>query len=409
MSLTADHRTVSSSATYDSAVSADAMPAAATGVFDRSDLPSDSAHERVMFCQDRETGLRAIVAVHSTTLGPALGGTRFYPYASEQDALTDVLRLSRGMTYKAAVAGVHLGGGKAVIIGDPSAIKTPSLLGAYGRFVESLGGAYVTAGDVGTTSDDLDIIAEQTAHVVGKNAAAGGTGDSGPQTALGVFLSLLAAAESVWGSDDLTGKRVGVEGAGKVGYNLVGLLLEAGAEVLVSDSYAPALARIAADFPGVSIESDIIGADIDVYAPCAMGATLDEVSAAALSAGIVCGAANNQLSTPAVEDALNARGITWVPDYVANAGGLIQVEGELRGKNPADVMATIAQIRDTVLGIFAISRAEGIALGAAADRMAEERLAAVRGRSGPHAGPFPPNSTPITAAARPGSAPVNAG
>ncbi|WP_415973971.1 Glu/Leu/Phe/Val family dehydrogenase [Rhodococcus sp. 077-4] len=356
-----------------------------TGVFDRPDLPHGSGHERVVFCQDRDTGLRAIVAVHSTTLGPALGGTRFYPYASEQDALTDVLRLSRGMTYKAAVAGVDLGGGKAVIIGDPNAIKTPTLLSAYGRFVDSLGGSYVTAGDVGTNSDDLDIIAEETAHVVGKNTTAGGTGDSGPQTALGVFLSLRAAVESVWGSDDLTGKRVGVEGAGKVGYNLVALLLDAGAEVIVSDSYAPALDRIAADFPGVIIGSDIIGADIigadiDIYAPCAMGATLDASSVARLRASIVCGAANNQLLTPDVEEMLADRGIVWVPDYVANAGGLIQVEGELRGRNSAEVMATIGKIRDTVAGIFAIGRAEGILLGAAADRLAEDRIAAAQQR-----------------------------
>lgn len=346
------------------------------GVFDRPDLPQDRVHERVLFCQDRDTGLRAIIAVHSTVLGPALGGTRFYPYASEQDALTDVLRLSRGMTYKAAVAGVDLGGGKAVIIGDPTSVKTPTLLNAYGRFVESLGGTYVTAGDVGTNSDDLDIIAEETAHVVGKNTTAGGTGDSGPQTALGVFLSLRAAAESCWGSDDLNGKRIGVEGAGKVGYNLVALLREAGAEVLVSDSYAPALDRIVDDFPGVRIASDIIGADIDVYAPCAMGATLDASSAARLSASIVCGAANNQLLTPDVEAMLAARGIVWVPDYVANAGGLIQVEGELRGRDSAQVMATIGKIGDTVAGIFAIARAEGILLGAAADRVAEDRIAA---------------------------------
>ncbi|WP_052055050.1 Glu/Leu/Phe/Val family dehydrogenase [Rhodococcoides fascians] len=342
-------------------------------------MPSDSAHERVVFCHDRDTGLRAIVAIHSTVLGPALGGTRFYPYVSEQDAVTDVLRLSRGMTYKAAVAGVDLGGGKAVIIGDPTVIKTPTLLEAYGRFVESLGGTYVTAGDVGTNSDDLDIVAEETAYVVGKNTTAGGTGDSGPQTALGVYLSLLAAAESTWGSDDLTGRRVGVEGAGKVGYNLVALLRGAGADVLVSDSYEPALERIAQDFPGVTIGTDIIGADIDVYAPCAMGATLDASSVDRLSASIVCGAANNQLLTPDVESLLAARGIVWVPDYVANAGGLIQVEGELRGRNSAEVMATIGQIRTTVAGIFAMARSEGILLGAAADRLAEKRIAAARG------------------------------
>ncbi|CCQ17389.1 Valine dehydrogenase [Rhodococcus sp. AW25M09] len=369
MSVVADRSAAVSSPSSDAS-------SAAAGVFDRPDMPHDSAHERVVFCQDRDTGLRAIIAVHSTALGPALGGTRFYPYASEQDALTDVLRLSRGMTYKAAVAGVDLGGGKAVIIGDPTAVKTPTLLNAYGRFVESLGGSYVTAGDVGTNSDDLDIIAEETTHVVGKNTTAGGTGDSGPQTALGVFLSLRAAAESCWGSDDLAGRRVGVEGAGKVGYNLVGLLRDAGAEVVVGDSYAPALDRIVDNFPGVTIGSDIIGADIDVYAPCAMGATLDATSVARLSASIVCGAANNQLLTPDVEMMLAARGIVWVPDYVANAGGLIQVEGELRGKDSAEVMATIGQIRDTVAGIFAIARAEGMLLGAAADRLAENRIAA---------------------------------
>lgn len=345
------------------------------GVFDRADYLRDYPHEQVSFFQDPASGLKAIVAIHSTTLGPALGGTRFYPYADETAAVTDVLRLSRGMTYKAAVAGVDLGGGKAVIIGDPATAKTDELLGAYARFVQTLGGRYITAGDVGTNSDDLDVIGRGTDFVVGRNSEVGGSGDSAPMTALGVFQSMRAAAQSHWGSTSLAGKTVGVEGAGKVGYELIKLLVADAAVVFATDVNAGALDRVEADFPQVRIVDSVIDVDLDVYAPCAMGATLSEDAARSINADIVCGAANNQLTAPEVENILHGRGITWTPDYVANGGGLIQVAGELKGDSAAAVRLKVEKIFDTVTEIFAKSKADGILAGDAADAVAEVRIA----------------------------------
>ncbi|WP_069147285.1 Glu/Leu/Phe/Val family dehydrogenase [Rhodococcus erythropolis] len=345
------------------------------GVFDRADYLRDYPHEQVSFFQDPASGLKAIVAIHSTTLGPALGGTRFYPYSDESAAVTDVLRLSRGMTYKAAVAGVDLGGGKAVIIGDPATAKTDELLGAYAKFVQTLGGRYITAGDVGTNSNDLDIIGRNTDFVVGRNATVGGSGDSAPMTALGVFQSMRAAAQSHWGTPSLAGKAVGVEGTGKVGYELIKLLLADGATVLATDVNAGALDRVKADFPQVSIVDSIIDADLDVYAPCAMGATLTDTTARSIKAEVVCGAANNQLTVPEVENILRDRGITWTPDYVANGGGLIQVAGELKGNSAEEVKLKVEKIFDTVTEIFAKSKNDGILAGEAADAVAEVRIA----------------------------------
>ncbi|MCJ0906533.1 Glu/Leu/Phe/Val dehydrogenase [Rhodococcus sp. ARC_M6] len=345
------------------------------GVFDRADYLRNYPHEQVSFFQDPESGLKAIVAIHSTTLGPALGGTRFYPYADESAAVTDVLRLSRGMTYKAAVAGVDLGGGKAVIIGDPATVKSDELLGAYAKFVQTLGGRYITAGDVGTNSDDLDIIGRGTEFVVGRNAKVGGSGDSAPMTALGVFQSMAAAAQAHWGSRSLAGKTVGVEGTGKVGYELIKLLLADGASVLATDVNAAALDRVKTDFPSVKIVDSVIDADLDVYAPCAMGATLTDSSARSITADVICGAANNQLTVPEVEAILSERGITWVPDYVANGGGLIQVAGELKDLTAQQVKDQVEKIFDTVTEIFAKAKADGILAGDAADAVAEARIA----------------------------------
>lgn len=344
------------------------------GVFGRSHRLSDRPHEQVVFCQDAATGLRAIVAIHSTALGPALGGTRFYPYADEASALEDVLRLSWGMSYKAAVAGVNLGGGKAVILGDPAVLKTDALLGAYGRFVESLGGRYITAADVGTSAGDLDVIGRHTAHAVGRTAAAGGSGDSSPLTALGVFQAMRAGAEQVWGADTLAGRVVGVEGLGKVGYELVALLTADGADVVVSDVNPAALTRVVADFPAVRVADSVVAAPLDVYAPCALGATLTASSVGRLSARLVCGAANNQLARPEVEDLLRERGITWVPDFVANAGGLIQVAGEVDGSDPTAVRTRVEGIFERTAEIFDVARTLAIAPGAAANRIAERRI-----------------------------------
>lgn len=347
------------------------------GVFARSHETSARGHEQVVFCEDDKTGLKAIIAIHSTALGPALGGTRFYPYADEAAALQDVLRLSWGMTYKAAAAGVNLGGGKAVIIGDPAVAKTEALLAAYARFINTLGGHYITAGDVGTNTDDLDLIGQHTPYVTGRSAAAGGSGDSARLTALGVFHSMRAGAESVWGTASLANRTVGVEGVGKVGRELIDLLLADGAEVCVTDVNEAALRQVSQQHPAVRLLSTVATAPVDVYAPCAMGGTLTVSSAEAIEAKLVCGAANNQLANPLVEQALNERGITWVPDFVANAGGLIQVEGELRDAAAADIYSDVASIFERCRDIIAVAHAEGIGTGAAANRFAERRLDAI--------------------------------
>ncbi|MFI6867672.1 Glu/Leu/Phe/Val dehydrogenase [Nocardia sp. NPDC050406] len=347
------------------------------GVFGRSHELSARSHEQVMFCEDDKTGLKAIIAIHSTTLGPALGGTRFYPYATESAALEDVLRLSWGMTYKAAAAGVDLGGGKAVIIGDPAVAKTEALLAAYARFVETLGGRYITAGDVGTNTDDLDVIGRHTDYVMGRSVAAGGSGDSARLTALGVFHSMRAGAESVWGTASLAGRTVGIEGVGKVGRELTALLLADGAEVCVTDVNEAAMQRVSQEHPSVRLLSTVATAPVDVYAPCALGGTLTDASAEAIEAKLICGAANNQLANPLVEQALMERGITWVPDFVANAGGLIQVAGELRKAAATEVEADVAGIFERCRDIITVARAEGIGTGAAANRFAERRLDAI--------------------------------
>ena len=359
-------------------MSASAAPDRLAGlVFDRTDELGADAHEQVVFCHDRETGLKAIIAIHDTTFGPALGGTRIYPYATEADALTDVLRLSRGMTYKSAAAGMELGGGKAVIIGDPARIKTRELLLAYGRFVDTLGGRYVTAGDVGSTAEDLDVVAEATRHVVGKNT--GGSGDSGYSTAYGVFCAMRAAAEHRFGPSGLAGRTVGVEGVGKVGSRLVALLTSAGVErILVADPNQAALDQLTATLDHVTAVPSVLVEDVDVYAPCALGATLTPQSVRDLKAAIVCGAANNQLETAAVADELQARDILWVPDYVANAGGVVQVGGELYGKDHDEVETKIAAIATTTTEIIAMAEQEGVTTRAAADAVVEQRLAARR-------------------------------
>lgn len=345
------------------------------GVFDRADELAAAGHEQVVFCRDDEVGLKAIIAVHRTTLGPALGGTRFYPYASEADALRDVLRLSQGMTFKNAAAGLPLGGGKAVIIGDPATAKTPGLLRAYGRFVERVGGLYVTAADVGTSSDDLDVVRQTTSHVVGHNVAAGGSGDSGGSTARGVFYALRAAAALKWGEGGLRGRTVGVEGAGKVGYVLIDLLVRDGAKVVVTDPSPQAVRRVTQRYGDtVQVAGTLAGAQIDVYAPCALGATLTEESVRALSAGLVCGAANNQLETSDVDALLFKRGITWVPDYVANAGGVIQVGGELLHHSPDEVLAQVRRIGETTTEILTRSSEAGITTGTAAAELVHARL-----------------------------------
>jgi valine dehydrogenase (NAD+) len=353
-------------------------------VFDRTDHLKDAGHEQVVFCQDRASGLRAIIAVYSTALGPALGGTRFYPYASEADALEDVLKLSKAMAYKAACAGIDLGGGKAVILGDPSRDKSEALLRAYGRFVESLGGRYYTACDVGTYVQDMDVVAKESRYVTGRSPENGGAGDSAVLTAFGVFQSMRAAAEHIWATPSLSGRRVAVEGVGKVGFHLVEHLVEDGASVVVSDVAHPALDRVRSAFPAVEVlDVDTLRtAAVDVYAPCALGGSVTDELVGALQARIVCGAANNQLAHPGIEKSLADRGVLYAPDYVANAGGLCQVADEaLHGATDGfrfeRAKAKAARIHDTTLQVFRVADAEGVPPAVAADRIAERRMSEI--------------------------------
>ncbi len=339
-----------------------------------------SGHEQVVFCQDTQSGLRAIIAIYSTALGPGLGGTRFYPYPDEDAALADVLNLSRAMAYKNALAGLDHGGGKAVIIGDPATGKSEALLRAYGRFVESLGGRYITACDIGTYSEDMDVIARESRHVTGRTVPNGGAGDSSVLTAFGVFQGMRAAAEHLWGSASLDGRVVGVEGVGKVGRRLVSLLAEAGARAVICDVNPDAVATVQAAHPEVTVTAsthELITQPLDVFAPCALGGALNDDSVAELTASIVCGGANNQLAHAGIEKVLADRGILYAPDYVVNAGGVIQVADERGGFNFDRAEARAAQIFTTTRQIFALADADGVPPAVAADRLAERRMSEV--------------------------------
>ncbi|MFC9976775.1 Glu/Leu/Phe/Val dehydrogenase [Spirillospora sp. NPDC127200] len=349
-------------------------------VFGSPHKGSEPRHEQVVFCQDEASGLRAIIAIYSTALGPALGGTRFYPYGSEEEALADVLNLSRGMAYKNALAGLDLGGGKAVIIGDPATDKSEALLRAYGRFVQSLNGRYYTACDVGTFSEDMDLVARESRFVTGRTVAHGGAGDSSILTAFGVYQGMRAAAETVWGGPSLRGRRVGVEGVGKVGHRLVEHLREEGAEIVVTDVNEAAVERLRARHPDVEVVADnaaLIDSGLDVYAPCALGGSLNDETAAALTARIVCGAANNQLAHPGIEKVLADRDVLYAPDYVVNSGGVIQVADEIEGFDFDRAKARATQIFDTTRRIFALAADEGVPPAVAADRLAERRMSEV--------------------------------
>ncbi|MEU8520309.1 Glu/Leu/Phe/Val dehydrogenase dimerization domain-containing protein [Streptomyces sp. NBC_01216] len=339
-------------------------------------------HEQVVLCQDRASGLKAVIALHSTALGPALGGTRFYPYASEEEAVADALNLSRGMSYKNAMAGLDHGGGKAVIIGDPDTVKSEELLLAYGRCVASLGGRYVTACDVGTYVADMDVVARTNRWTTGRSPENGGAGDSSVLTAFGVFQGMRASAQTLWGDPTLRGRKVGVAGVGKVGHYLVEHLLEDGAEVVVTDVREESVRRITDRFPQVSVVADtdalIRVEGLDVYAPCALGGALNDDTVPVLTAKIVCGAANNQLAHAGVEKDLSERGILYAPDYVVNAGGVIQVADELHGFDFDRCKKKATKIFDTTLAIFARAKDDGIPPAAAADRIAEQRMAEAR-------------------------------
>jgi valine dehydrogenase (NAD+) len=337
-------------------------------------------HEQVVFCHDAASGLRAIIAIYSTALGPALGGTRFFPYRSEDEALADVLNLAKGMAYKNALAGLDHGGGKAVIWGDPVTDKTEALLRAYGRFVQSLGGRYITACDVGTYVEDMDVVARECHWVTGRSPEHGGCGDSSILTAWGVFQGMRASAEHLWGTPSLRGRRVGVAGVGKVGRHLVEHLVQDGATVLVADINELALDRLRVGRPEVAVVADadaLLRADLDVYAPCALGGALDDETVLALTAQVVCGAANNQLAHPGIEKMLDDRGILYAPDYVVNSGGVIQVADEIEGFVFERARAKATGIFDTTRRIFALADEEGVPPAVAADRLAERRMAEV--------------------------------
>ncbi len=334
-------------------------------------------HEQVVFCHDRESGLRAIIAIHSTALGPGLGGLRMYPYASEEEALVDVLRLSRGMTYKAAISGLDLGGAKAVIIGDPRTEKSEALLRWFGRFVESLNGRYITAEDVGTTTADMEIVSRETEFVTGLPEAMGGGGDPSPITAYGVFLGMKAAVNVLHRDDSLNGKRVLVEGVGKVGTHLIGHLVGEGAHVLITDINSQRLEEMVQRYPGVEVVplGDHYTADVDIYSPCALGAILNDETIPRLKARIVAGAANNQLAD---EDRhgkmLLERNILYAPDFVINAGGLINVYTEWHGYDHDLAMARADKIYDTTYRILTRALENNEPTHRVANTMAEERI-----------------------------------
>lgn len=340
---------------------------------------ADLGHEQLVFCRNDDVGLRAIIGIHNTTLGPALGGCRLYNYVSEAEAIRDVLRLSRGMTYKAAVAGLDLGGGKAVIIGDPASIKSEGLFRAFGRFVDSQGGRYVTAEDMNTTVEDMNWIRRETRWVTGSSTYTGGSGDPSPVTAWGVFHGIRACLEVVYGSSDVSGRTVAIQGVGAVGYYLAQYLHERGARLVFSDISERKLARVVEEFGGKVVDGDdYYGTDCDVLAPCAIGGTINATSIPQIRAPIVAGAANNQLDDEQRDGAiLDKAGIIYAPDYVINAGGLINVYSELKGLPADKAMADTASIFNTVKVIINKAKANGITTTEASNRVAEERIATV--------------------------------
>lgn len=337
---------------------------------------AEMGHEQLMIGHDKSSGYRGIIAIHDTTLGPALGGTRFWRYASDEAALVDALRLARGMTYKNAVAGLNLGGGKAVMIGDNRTREREMLFRAHGRFIDSLGGRYITAEDVGTSTTDMDFVHMETDHVVGLAAR---SGDPSPVTAHGVFRAIQASARARWGTDDLTGRHVVLQGCGHVGYYLASELHDAGASLTVTDIDAERVRRVV-DLTGARVvETDeIYGVKGDIFAPCALGGVINDDTLPHLKVEIVAGAANNQLLEERHGVELERRDILYAPDYVANAGGVINVYGELRNWDRERALRKADEIYDTILKVFDIAREEGVPTYLAADRLAEQRLVAAR-------------------------------
>ena len=337
---------------------------------------SSLGHEQVVHCYDKETGLKAIIAIHNTVLGPALGGTRMWHYDNEQDALRDVLRLSRGMSFKASISGLNLGGGKAVIIGDSKRDKSEALFRRFGKFVNSLSGKYITAEDVGTSTKDMEYIKMETNHVTGLPESMGGGGDPSPVTAYGVYMGMKAAAKHAWGTENLNGKKIVVQGVGHVGENLVNHLTKEGAKVYIIDLNQDALKRIASETKAEILTNlDFFDMDMDIYAPCALGATLNTDNIQKLKCSVIAGAANNQLADENIHgQMITDRGITYAPDFLINAGGLINVYSELIGYNRQRALQQTEKIFDYTLDIMNKAAAEKIPTYLAANRMAEKRI-----------------------------------
>lgn len=332
-------------------------------------------HEEVLFCHDKNVGLKAIIAIHNTNLGPALGGTRMWNYKSEEEALVDVLRLSKGMTYKAAAAGLNLGGGKAVIIGDAKTQKTEGMFRAFGQFVNSLNGKYITAEDVGTNVMDMEYIFMETQWVTGIPKAFGGSGDPSPYTAHGVLMGIKAAAKEKLGADSLKGLRLAVQGLGNVGSNLVKYLVEEGAQVVVSDID---LARVSHHVNTYGVKAvapeEILFQDVEILAPCALGAVINDQSITKLKCKAIAGGANNQLAEARHGDALRELGILYAPDYVVNAGGLMNVFVELEGYSQERAFDKTKKVYENVMKVFEVAKRDNVGTHTAADRMAEERI-----------------------------------
>lgn len=338
---------------------------------------SEMGHEQVVFCHDKATGLKAIIAIHNTVLGPALGGTRMWDYTSENDALTDVLRLSRGMTFKASISGLNLGGGKAVIIGDAKTIKNEALLRRFGKFVDSLKGKYITAEDVNMKTSDMEYIRMETRHVTGLPESMGGGGDPSPVTAYGVYMGMKATAKKVFGSDSLNGKRVAVQGVGQVGMHLVEHLAKEGAQIFVTDLNRDKVKRIAQEFHATGVAMDeIYDVDCDIYAPCALGATVNDDTIGRLRCSMIAGAANNQLKDELRHGyMLLDKSITYAPDFLINAGGLINVYHEYMGHyNRQRVLEQAGKIYDTCLSILDYAQGAKISSQEAAITLAEKRV-----------------------------------
>ncbi|WP_214480198.1 branched-chain amino acid dehydrogenase [Bacillus sp. SM2101] len=336
-------------------------------------------YEQLVFCQDKQSGLKAIIAIHDTTLGPALGGTRMWTYASEELAIEDALRLAKGMTYKNAAAGLNLGGGKTVIIGDPRTDKNEEMFRAFGRYIQGLNGRYITAEDVGTTVADMDLIHEETDFVTGISPAFGSSGNPSPVTAYGVYRGMKAAAKEAFGTDSLEGKVIAVQGVGNVAFNLCKHLHEEGAQLIVTDINKEAVQAAVEQFGAHAVDpDDIYSVDCDIYAPCALGATINDDTIPKLKAKVIAGAANNQLREPRHGDTIHDLGIVYAPDYVINAGGVMNVADELNGYNRDRAMKKVETIYNNIEKVIEIANRDRIPTYVAADRLAEERIERMR-------------------------------